>query len=136
MVDGGSMTFNRNEQITILVLTGALLEGSVVSALNYFFPEHVEEFHIHKGAIPIPEAQASAALPPVVAPVAGKVDINTASAKDLQILPRIGPRTAEHIVAHRAQNVPFQAVDDLTAVKGIGPKTLADIKPLIQVTPE
>lgn len=130
------MTFNCNEQIAILVLTGALLVRSVVSALDYLFPEHVEEFHIHKGEIPVPKAQAPATLPPGDTPVSGKADVNTASAKDLQTLPCIGPQTAEHIVAHREQNRPFHAVDDQTAVKGFGPKTLADINPPIQVTPE
>ena len=55
--------------------------------------------------------------------VAGSVDINTASAEELSSsLNGIGPAKAAAIVAYRDENGPFQAVDDLIKVSGVGEK--------------
>ena len=62
-----------------------------------------------------------------------KVNINTASAQQLTTLPGIGPKKAEAIVVYRKANGAFAAVDDLVKVKGIGPKTLDKLRPLITV---
>jgi competence protein ComEA len=58
----------------------------------------------------------------------GKVNVNTASAKDLESVNGIGPSTAAKIVEYRQANGPFKSLDDLTKVKGIGPATLAKIR--------
>ena len=56
---------------------------------------------------------------------AATVDINTADAVALDsVMKGVGPKTAEAIVAYRAKHGPFKKVDDLTKVKGIGPKLL------------
>ncbi|MDX2114292.1 MAG: helix-hairpin-helix domain-containing protein [Planctomycetota bacterium] len=52
------------------------------------------------------------------------IDLNHASAAELEALPRIGPALAERIVTHRAQHGPFRSLADLDAVPGIGPRTL------------
>jgi competence protein ComEA len=57
------------------------------------------------------------------------VDINTASAAELQELPGIGPATADAIIAAR----PFASVQDLEKVRGIGPAKLAGLKGLVKV---
>ena len=62
---------------------------------------------------------------------AGLIDINTASAQELESLPAIGPVTAQAIVDHRTANGPFRSVEDLEDVKGIGPSTLDKIRDLI-----
>ena len=59
------------------------------------------------------------------------ININTASASELQALPGIGPKKAGAIVSYRTANGAFGHVDDLVRVKGIGPKTLAKIRPLV-----
>ena len=56
---------------------------------------------------------------------AGKVNINTASAIELQSLKGIGKKRAEQIVKDREANGPFSSPQDLTRIKGIGPKTVA-----------
>jgi competence protein ComEA len=59
------------------------------------------------------------------------VDVNRATAGELEALPGIGPVLAERIVAHREEHGPFAAVDDLQGVRGIGPSLLADLRELV-----
>ena len=61
---------------------------------------------------------------PLWAEVGAKVNINTASVEELATLKSVGAKTAERIVAYRETNGPFNSVDELTNVKGIGEKTL------------
>ena len=61
------------------------------------------------------------------------IDLNTASAQELETLPNIGPVMAGRIIAHRDANGPFTSVDDVENVPGIGPKTLDSIRPLVTV---
>jgi len=61
------------------------------------------------------------------------ININTANKTDLLVLPKIGPVTAERIIHYRDDYGPFKSIDDLLNIKGIGPKTLAKMKPLITV---
>ncbi len=60
-----------------------------------------------------------------------KININTATATELQRLDGIGPRKAQVILEDRATRGPFQTVDDLDRVKGIGPSTLEKLRPYI-----
>ncbi len=62
------------------------------------------------------------------------VDLNTASAQDLQSLPGIGSVLAGRIIAHREANGPFAAVSDIENVPGIGPRTLESIRALVTVS--
>jgi competence ComEA-like helix-hairpin-helix protein len=61
------------------------------------------------------------------------VNINTANAALLQRVPGIGPKTAERILAMRRNVGQFRSVDDLLAVRGIGPKRLAKMKRYLTV---
>ncbi len=63
----------------------------------------------------------------------GKININTASAAELQNLPRIGPKVAQRIVDYRTQNGPFKKIEDIMKVRGIGEKVFDQIKDLITV---
>ena len=62
------------------------------------------------------------------------LDVNRASAADLNILPQVSPLLARRIVQHRAEAGRFPSVEALTAVKGLGPATLKDIRPFLTVT--
>ena len=66
---------------------------------------------------------------------AGRVNINTASASELDALPGIGPTTAQAIVDYRLQNGSFQFIQDIQKVPGIGPATYDRIKDYITVEP-
>jgi competence protein ComEA len=61
------------------------------------------------------------------------IDINQATVADLDRLPGVGPSTARAIVDHRTRNGPFASVDDLLAVRGIGPAKLAELRALVRV---
>lgn len=62
-----------------------------------------------------------------------KVNLNTATAEQLDTLPGVGPVTAQAILAWRDTNGRFGSVDDLLDVKGIGDATLAELRELVVV---
>ena len=62
-----------------------------------------------------------------IAPDFPPVDLNTATAEELDTLPGIGESLAGRIIAYREANGPFRIVEDLTRVKGIGEGTLAGL---------
>lgn len=74
----------------------------------------------------LPELPAAA---PRTAPL---LDLNRADTLALQALPGVGPALARRIVEARAET-PFRGVDDLLRVRGIGPATLARLRPLVAV---
>ncbi len=69
---------------------------------------------------------AVAAEPPVV-------NVNTAEASQLTLLPRVGPALAQRILDHREANGKFERAEDLLLVRGIGDKTFALMKPHVTV---
>ena len=75
------------------------------------------------------EPAKAAALPAKKAPgLEGQININTAKADQLMLLPGVGKKTADAIIEYRTKNGNFKAVDDITKVKGIGAKKLEKIK--------
>jgi competence protein ComEA len=63
----------------------------------------------------------------------GKLDLNTATAEQLQELPGIGAVLAQRIVAYRDEHGPFTSIDELDNVEGIGPSLLEKLRPLVTV---
>jgi len=70
-------------------------------------------------------------LPPSAA--GGPVDLNQASASELEALPVVGPVLAGRIVAFRETNGPFTEIEDLLDVPGIGESKLADLRDAVRV---
>jgi competence protein ComEA len=66
-------------------------------------------------------------------PIDFLVNINTATQKELEMLPEIGPKIAEDIIAYRQLEGLFNSIEDIQKVKGIGPATYETIKDLITV---
>ena len=79
------------------------------------------------GQSPEPGGPAGPEAPPVT------VNLNTATAAELDTLPGVGPSTAAAILAYREENGSFAAVDDLLEVRGIGDAKLEQIRPLATV---
>ena len=65
--------------------------------------------------------------------IAGLVNLNTATQAQLESLPGIGPARAKAILAYREQNGPFQSIDEITAVSGIGQGIFDNLQSLITV---
>ena len=65
--------------------------------------------------------------------LSGVVNVNTASAEQLALLPGIGDTRAREIVAARQQRGGFKRVEDLLAVKGIGEASLAKLRPFVSL---
>ena len=66
-------------------------------------------------------------------PPAHPININTANSSDLQQVPGIGPSTAQKILDTRKSYGAFKSVDDLLAIKGIGPKRLEKMRRFLTV---
>ena len=65
-----------------------------------------------------------------------RININTASAGQLQLLPRVGPALAARIIEFRTANGPFKAPEELMRVKGIGEKSFTLLEPYVVVKGE
>ena len=111
----------------VLLGTAILLLAGVI-LYNVFFTEP----QVAEPAV-APSETASAAETTTVSttettvPAYTKVNINTATAEELETLSGIGPAKAQAIVAYRETNGPFSSVNELVNVSGIGEKTLAKI---------
>ena len=105
---------------------GGFADGAARDALNLSQEEAVLE---PGAAVDGGDAGSRAAA----SPTGGKIDLNRATAAELDALPGVGPSTAEKIVADREANGPFRTVEDLKRVSGIGDKKFADLADLVCV---
>ena len=64
---------------------------------------------------------------------ARRVNLNTATREELEVLPGIGPALAQAILDYRRERGPFRRVEDLLEVPGIGPAKLERLRPLVRV---
>jgi competence ComEA-like helix-hairpin-helix protein len=76
---------------------------------------------------------ASASAPATSAAAGGPVNLNEASAEQIERLPGIGPSRAGAILAYRKAH-PFKRVEELMRVKGFGKKTFARLRPMLSVS--
>lgn len=112
---------------------GGFLEGAAENALNLARVLNDGE------QVVVPTAEEHAAQQSAVesaggtASLGGKVNINTASAEQLDTLPGVGESTAQKIIADREANGPFSSPEDLKRVSGIGDKKYAELADLITV---
>lgn len=64
-----------------------------------------------------------------------RLDLNRADVQDLDRLPGIGPVLAARIVEHRARHGGFRSVDELRAVRGVGPRLIEKLRPQVRAGP-
>jgi len=76
---------------------------------------------------------SSPSLPSPSSQGGGKVNINTATAEELDTLPGVGPSIAQRIIDYRTANGPFRSIEDIKNVKGIGDATFEKLKDKITV---
>ena len=77
-----------------------------------------------------------ASLPTFAAEARRVVNVNTADASQLALLPRVGPSVAQRIIDFRKENGPFKSPEDLMLVQGIGEKTYQLLKPYVATSGE
>ena len=87
----------------------------------------------HPAGTAAPAATAAKSAMAAVAQPAGKVNINTADEATLMTLQGIGESKARAIIEYRQKNGGFKTVEDLTKVKGIGDKTLTQLRAQLTV---
>ncbi|HVT47917.1 MAG TPA: helix-hairpin-helix domain-containing protein [Vicinamibacterales bacterium] len=80
---------------------------------------------------PAPKPARTVVQPQAVAPL----NLNTATAADLQTLPGVGPAMAARILEYREKSGGFKKIEDLMNVKGIGEKNFLKLKSLVVVAP-
>ena len=112
-------TVPRRERIAADVAT-----APAVAAAESRPPREQSQPSTRELAAPKSPVDEGAALPTAAAV---KINPNTASKPELELLPGVGPALAERIIAERGR-APFRALDDLGRVRGIGPKTLERLR--------
>lgn len=130
---------NEGERIIDLISrAGGLTELADQTGVN--FAQHVEDAMViyipavgEKGA-PLSGTNESQPISSGgVSQNQGKINLNKADETELQNLPGIGPAKAAAIIEYRSTSGPFNAVEDLKNVSGIGDKTFEKLKDLVSV---
>ena len=109
-------------QTRILIGVALLLAAALFAYQAFFVPEVTRPVVVTVASDP---ASSSPAWP---------VDLNTADLEQLDTLPGVGPVTAQAILDYREENGPFQSVDDLVNVYGIGEKTVENLREYVVVS--
>ena len=106
------------------------LAAPLVDGQQVYVPKPGEELPVAAGA-GLPGGAGAAGTG---GPVPGAlVDLNSATAEQLDTLPGVGPATAAAIIAHRDRHGPFTSVDQLLDVRGIGEAKLEQLRDLVSV---
>ena len=103
------------------------LADHLQDAMRLDIPTKGQELSVAPTPIPVPRVDVAGQT------AAGLVNINTASQAELEALPHIGEALASRIIAYREAHGPFQRVEDVEQVSGIGDAIYADLQPLICV---
>ncbi len=117
------------EELQDLRATAMLKRSGIWSATN---PDLLTELRKQQRQTDQEIKALSASLSKTLSPDDPPLDLNRASSKQLQRIPRIGPVTAAKIIAGR----PYQSIQELLKIPSIGPKTLEAITPYVTVTSE
>ena len=106
------------------------LAAQLVDGQQVMVPTRPAAVQAGRGAIG-PALVGTPATPPGGPVSSGPISLSTATARELEQLPGVGPVTAEKIVAHREQYGPFRAVEELTAISGVGPARVEALRDLV-----
>lgn len=114
---------------------GGARPGAALELLNLAAPlvDGTQVLVVKTGAAPAAPVPGAQALPGAAGAPGGLVNVNTASATELEALPGIGEVIAQRIVDHRTANGPFASVEELLEVSGIGEAILGSIRELVTV---
>ncbi|MCX6137996.1 MAG: helix-hairpin-helix domain-containing protein [Ignavibacteriales bacterium] len=126
----GYVSFTRNEQKILLFLAVLFLAGAAIKVYrSSVVPPRAPRFDysesdsVFAARSTIPAAPSSIKQQPV--------NINAAGVEELDGLPGIGPSMARQIVEYRNEHGPFKSLQDLRNIKGLGPKKLEKLQPMV-----
>ncbi len=127
--------FTPDEKRAIIFLAAVAVAGGIVRAVRHpdpppkivVAPELPGQDVLKQAAL----AREAAALARPLGP-GETIDIDQASEREIERLPRIGPSLAQRIVADRDSNGPFGSLEALDQVSGVGPGILAEIRPHVR----
>jgi len=146
------LSFNRQERLVVLSLVGIVLVGSGVLIVKRTAPNAATDVVAPWGEAGGADSSVTGPGPgPTPGAVGGheragvesgtdapaatraKINLNTASAAELSLLPGIGPKRAAAIVEYRARFGRFNSLEDLERVSGIGPGVVERAAPWASV---
>jgi|GEM_PF-2360388 len=85
-------------------------------------------FGWYRGYLAFVNSQEISRLPTVAEPISTTISINKAKRAELSLLPGVGPKLAQEIIDFRVEHGPVRTWEELDLVKGIGPKTIENMK--------
>lgn len=112
-----------------LNLAAFLTDGQQVNVPRRFIAPSPTDLHTAERRTP--PGRGSTARPGAAPPTATRLNINRATVEQIAALPQIGPVLAERIVLDRHHNGPFQGLEDLARVQGLGPKRIEALRPYV-----
>jgi competence ComEA-like helix-hairpin-helix protein len=114
-------------ELLVLTLSGLILVFNFLVPLEFFFLQRDAPI-AQIARIHAPEKMfgAEGLL------IGKKLNVNLAQKRDLETLPGIGPTLAQRIISFREKHGPFQRMEELKRVKGVGAKKFAQIKPYLE----
>ena len=136
--DPGVYRFDEGDRIIDAIeRAGGPKKGADLNALNLaaLLTDAQQILVVKKGEAPppVPSSGSTTGGGTGAGATAGPINLNTATLDQLETLPGIGPALGQRIIDHREQHGPFQSVEDLLEVSGIGEKRLADLQDQVTV---
>jgi comEA protein len=123
-------SFTPQETKALIFLVAALLVGSGITLYKKTHTQFASELvPLGREAVVSPNDMKQSSL----VPDAKLLNINSATAEELQLLPGLGPNLSRRVVEYREVHGGYSKIEDIMQVNGIGPKTFQRIKEYISV---
>jgi competence ComEA-like helix-hairpin-helix protein len=134
----GLIDFNRTEIMVLATFVILLCVGAGIRLYQKITEPSPEEVYIKTLAAEPYQPDSTIGDRPGQSPVAAaepalRLNLNTAPAESLILLPRVGPVMTQRVIEYRDSVAGFDSVGQLLQVRGIGPKTLERIRPFVVV---
>lgn len=126
------MNFTLPEIRALLFLLVALLIGSGITLYKRSHPQFAPELVVEKNDLAADSGRQKVDQLSEK-PARKKINLNHATALELELIPGIGPKLSQRIVDYRKTNGEFQKLEDLIKVPGIGPKNFEQIKDYLTI---